>query len=65
MYPGITSVSQRRGGQRFFLKLSGNTRKTVAVSSARPESLREFLTVWRRAAAPFALSGNTRKTVAV
>jgi hypothetical protein len=34
----------------------GNSRKTVAVSSAPPKGLAGSFPLWRRAAAPFALS---------
>jgi hypothetical protein len=37
------------------LSLSGNSRKTAAVSSVPPEDARDFLPVWRRAATAFAL----------
>ncbi len=45
-------VDSRKPGPLMVLR---NARKTGAVSSAPPECVREFLIVWRRAAAPFAL----------
>ena len=38
--------------------LVGNLRKTGTLSSAPAECLREFLSIWQRAAAPFALIGS-------
>jgi alpha-amylase/alpha-mannosidase (GH57 family) len=42
--------------------LLGNTRKTVAVSSAPHQGLASSSTVWRRASAPFALSAEARNS---
>lgn len=43
----------------FMAELLKNARKTVAVSSSPPKAMREFLSVWRRASAPFALLSET------